>query len=200
MKKLIHILGILTLLMAGAACNNSDNGDPQDNEFPDGIQPVVLADELGDELGEELTAFFEENLRFIAGALFYEFHESLGTGNKLVYLPHVDTCVMINSVEDFRAIDFTIYENNGMTFELPPIDFDAYTLIIGQWVAMHGGIRLFEQAITVEPELTIMNLVIGVKRNENMSYTQALEVDPFWGLYPKLTSEPIQVNVVRKFK
>ena len=180
MKKSMYIFGILALLLAGTACNNSDDGDPQENELP-GIQPIVLADELGTELSEELTAFFEENLAFIATSIYKNYHEFLVGGVK------IDSCVMINSVEEFQAIDFL----NDMTFELPPIDFDAYTLVIGQYVANCNCD--IEQYIVVESEKATMN--VRVRKGLNYLYPGYSWRHFFWGLYPKLTSESILTNV-----
>ena len=185
MKKSMYIFGILALLLAGAACNNADNGDPQENELP-GIQPIVLADELGTELSEELTAFFEECLWSIDLSLFNDYSETFGMR---VYV-YTDTCVMINSAEEFQAINFI----NDMTFELPTIDFDVYTLVIGQYQAPSFGWQFVAQRIVVEPEEITMNILL-----RNMGITSDdLRPKEYWGLYPKLPQLPIRV--IRKFQ
>ena len=191
MKKSMYTFGILALMLAGAACNNSDNGDPQGDEFPDGIQPVVLADELGDELGEELTAFFEEKLMLIGHSIFGEDNDALLIGGG----DYPDTCVMINSVEEFQTINFSDFESADMTFELPPIDFDVYTLVIGQYGAPSHGVSLVEHRVVIESKEITMNILL--KSWDTLHTTDTWKKE-YWGLYPKLPQLPIRV--VRKFQ
>jgi hypothetical protein len=178
---MLSFLAALLLIGGGfAACNNSNDDDPLAEMFPDGISPVSS--------GGDLTAFFDENLKWIADSVFPYPADADPYETEMWYI--TDTCVMINSVEEFQAIDF-----RGKSFELPAIDFDAYTLVIGKWMKGGGVATILSQRLVVEPDQTTLNLLIGKKHNDSLGI---IKVEAFWGLYPKITSESIQVNRVHK--
>jgi hypothetical protein len=177
MKKIsmLFCAGVLMSALGAAvvACNDEPNGQgqkPNENE----IKPVALAGEVGN----QLTAFFEENVNRIAQSIFEE------DGR----LPFIDTCVMINSVDEFPKAD---WGGTPFEFQYPDINFDAYTLVIGQWV---GGPSLYiwSQSLVVEQNVATMNLIIGQKEG---LFDQNVYPMPFWRLYPKITAEAIHTNV-----
>ncbi len=175
----MYAFGILALLF-GAACNNSDNTDPQDNELP-GIQPISLADELGTELGEELNVFFERYLPPISGgsSSFRCFFTEYSGVNLLI----------INSFDELRA-------HMLASIEPPAIDFDKYTLIIGRTMVTAPGCYVADQNIIVDSENLKLNLI--VEQPEIWDAITALQFH--WGLYPKLPEMPIEVNVTYTHK
>ncbi len=167
MKKLIYIFGIAALMLA-AGCSKDDGWN-----IPNGIKPVKPS--------KELTAFFDENLRFIGLSIFGKDNEaSLRGGGR-----YPDTCIMINSVAEFEAIDFSA----GTSLELPPIDFTKYTLVIGQYATPSHGDRFEGQRIVVEPEEITMNLLFISSGDR----THDMWKKEYWGLYPKLPDLPIRV-------
>ncbi len=174
MKKLMYIFGIAALLLA-AGCSKDDGWNT-----PNGIKPVKPS--------KELTAFFDENLRLISSSLFDEYNEEIGS---LVPV-YVDTCIMVNSVAEFQAIHLP--DGTPMQLTLPPIDFTKYTLVIGQYVLPSGDYVLIGQAVVLEPEPVTMTLAIESTGKGH----QMVTVVPFGGLYPKITAESIQTNVVFK--
>ena len=178
MKKSMYTFGILALMMVGTACNNSDNGDPQGNEFPDGIQPVVLADELGD----ELTAFFKEYLPESSSSvppIEFNFGENIDQ--------HITVCLLINSMDEFKAIAPPVAE-------LPSIDFEKYTLIIGQHELGNPGYRLEKQSMDTEPDEMKLSLLYQSLGGGNSA---TMTTFYYWGLYPKLPQKPVIVNVIK---
>ncbi len=181
MKKSIFIFGILALLLFGAVFASCKKDDTW--EIPNGIKPVKP--------GKELTAFFDEKLGFIGRSIFGEDNDAILIGGGV----YPDTCVMINSVDEFQAYDFTDHEDYGiMTFELPSIDFNAYTLVIGQYMAPTHGIDLVAQRIVVEPKEITMNILL---RSTGITTADKWKKE-YWGLYPKLPQLPI--SVVRQLK
>ena len=97
----------------------------------------------------------------------------------------IDSCVMINSAEEFLQIDFI-----NAPLELPVIDFDAYTLVIGQYVAVNSAYNLVSQGVVVETDEILMNVLI--KRTQDKAF-EVIDVKNFWGMYPKLPQVPISV-------
>ncbi len=167
MKKLMYIFGIAALLLA-AGCSKDDGWN-----IPNGIKPVKPS--------KELTAFFENPGLLLPLSLFGEYNEELERWLRR----DVDTCIMINSVAEFQAIDFSA----GTSLELPSIDFNKYTLVIGQFVTSSYGSRFEGQRIVVEPEEITMNLLF--RKSEIRS--SDIRVEGFWGLYPKIPDLPIRI-------
>jgi hypothetical protein len=138
-----------------------------------GIAPVPTS-----EIPEEVAAFFDENLHRIAQPIFHK--------DNTVH--RIDTCVMINSSDEFNFPD-------GIPAELSAIDFDTYTLVIGQWGRGNTCPYLMSQSLVVEKNVAIINLTIEYKPEEGFLYEQFALPVPFWGLYPKITAETIHTNV-----
>jgi hypothetical protein len=185
---------IVTLFFAGAlmgalcvglvACND-EQSSPNNAEFPDsGIKPTLplSAGEVGSESDKEVTAFFDENVYLITRAILDD--------NELS--PSVDdTCVMINSAEDLPEVT-DIY---GLPLEFPDIDFDTYTLVIGQRFVGGSGASYYvlNQSMTIEPPY--VNLSLIAKQREGPYPAVAIRTPLcYWGLYPKL-SEKSTINV-----
>lgn len=94
-------------------------------------------------------------------------------------------CFVINSMEEFEAVA-------PPAVELPVIDFDKYTLIIGQHWMGSPGYSFEKQAVDTESEKMTLNLV----------YTQSKGAHPaimtsfyFWGLYTKLPEKTLTANI-----
>jgi hypothetical protein len=174
----------LTLIFAGAlasalcACNNpNESGNREQN--PNEIRLVKVSDEI--------SAFFDENAPVIAGAIFYE-------QNDFEKREFVDRCVMINSVEEFQQIDF-----RGETPpELPVIDFISHTLVIGQWISVNPRYYLASRTLVFKQDKATMKLIVGTKDGAfDASYIPMPEY--FWGLYPKINAEIINMTVERDY-
>ena len=183
MKK-VNVLLLAALLLLGggfAACDNS-NDDPLAEMFPDGIKPVILEGKLG----KELTDFFNENAGRIVGSIF-PFPDAADPHHEQEMWFLTDTCLMINSMEEFPTVDF-----RGESIEVPAIDFDTYTLVIGKYYDPHAP--LMAQRVVVESEDITVNLLFKY----NGDQTDDLRIGKFWGIYSKLPDVPIRV--VRHFQ
>jgi hypothetical protein len=176
--KILPILAALLLLGGGfVACD--DSAATRAEELPDGIKPVALEGEAG----EELNVFFSEHSRWFSNSVFEESQKTYP----------LDTCVAINSMKEFHAIDF--HKNS---LELPAIDFTAYTLVIGQHWAHGGGFYVASQCITVESRQVILNLTI--KRRDGIYPAVAIPRPVYyWGLYPKFL-EKLVINTVYNYE
>ena len=81
-------------------------------------------------------------------------------------------CFVINDVDDFKAVA-------PESVTLPEIDFDKYTLIIGQVVMGSPGYRFVSQSIHTDT-LKVVYKNLGGASPAIMTYFY------FWGLYDKL--------------
>jgi hypothetical protein len=186
MKKLLiaFFAGVLmSALCAGlTACNEPK--DPEQNEEGTEIQPVPVS-----EMSGEVADFFEGNADLIGRAIFYE-------QNDWENRKFVDACVTINSAEKFDKIDF-----RGETPpELPAIEFDSQTLVIGQWIgAQDARFYLMKQSLVTKDNTMTITLTIG-EDIKSPWYTY-LHLTPkyFWGLYPKIDAETINTIVERNY-
>jgi hypothetical protein len=182
MKKIsmLFCAGVLvsTLGAAVTACNNEPKG-PNNEEFPEGgIKPVLplYAGEAGSEADKEVAAFFEKHLPAVSG----------GRSDCLFVGDNENKSLMINSVDEFRKFISSA--------KLPTIDFDAYTLIVGQYWVGGTAYRVFENNVNVGLEKIVLNLTVG---KPNATYAVMCPVY-YWGLYQKLPKKPIEVDVVFK--
>jgi hypothetical protein len=166
-----------SLALVAVACNDNSGGE---NELPNGIEPIISTDKAGEvgEADKELIAFFEKylppNFSLYDSEYFFVEDED-------------NRCLMINSMDELKAIMYS-------PIELPDIDFDKYTLVMGQYIAPGTAYRIIEQSITVNPEEIILNLSI-----EEPDGTYAV-LSPlyYWGLYPKIPQKTITVNLIVK--
>ena len=95
-------------------------------------------------------------------------------------------CFVINSMEEFEAVA-------PPSVELPVIDFDKYTLIIGQHWMGHPGYSFEKQAVDTESDKMTLNLVY----KQLKGCTPAImTIFYFWGLYDKLPEKTLTVNKI----
>lgn len=135
------------------------------NGEPKEIEPVTA--------NEELSAFIE---KYFAGDF------SLWPDD------NDDKCVMVNSMEEFENIF-------SSSVELPAINFDRYTLIVGRHQMATTGHRVVNQSITVRSQKTELNLIVEIP-------TACFPmVSPMYyvGLYPKLPRTSVEVNFTFKY-
>jgi len=92
-----------------------------------------------------------------------------------------DTCIMINTMEEFRHT----YE---CTDDLPEIDFDSYTLIIGKKKVNHTGYSVLSWKILSNCSLT---LYLELSGQNSGGGTLLIH---HWGIYPKLPDRPFYVK------
>jgi hypothetical protein len=171
--------GVLTsaLCMGFAACDEPEG--PGQKEEGTEIRPVAVSDEI--------AAFFDENVDKIGGAIFYE-------QNDFENRKFVDACVTINSAEEFGRIDF----RGETTPELPVIDFDSHTLVVGQWVNVNPRYYLASRTLVFKQNEATMKLIVGTKDGAPFA-SYMLMPEFFWGLYPKIDAETINTIVEREY-
>jgi hypothetical protein len=164
---------IFASMLMGSLCLGCDRNEPYD-----GIRPVTA--------NSEVKAFFNENLGLIAETIFYDH-------NDFENREFIDSCVMINSKEEFLQIDF-----RGETPpELPAIDFDAYTLIIGQWIYTNTREYLISKRLIVEHNEAIITLFVG-RKDGLYTEEEIPRLSFFWELYPKTITTSINTITIPK--
>ena len=95
-------------------------------------------------------------------------------------------CFVINSMEEFEAVA-------PPSVELPVIDFDKYTLIIGQHWMGHPGYSFEKQAVDTESDKMTLNLVYKQLKGGTPAI---MTIFYFWGLYDKLPEKTLTVNKI----
>ncbi|MDR2968476.1 MAG: Ig-like domain-containing protein [Tannerellaceae bacterium] len=135
-----------------------------------GIQPVPVS-----EISDEIVTFFENHLPVFSG----------GKSDCFFVNDKENKSLMINSIDEFKKIISSI--------ELPTINFDTYTLIVGQYWTHGGGFYVSSQRMTIESSRVNLNLI--VKRREGAYPAVAIPRPLYcWGLYPKLSEKSI-INI-----
>ena len=79
------------------------------------------------------------------------------------------------------------------TKDLPDIDFDSFTLLIGQVEAPHTGCNITDvQVVESSPLLCKVYLHVGDSGYTMLTYLR------FWRLYPKIPYTNIQMTVIKQ--
>ena len=96
-------------------------------------------------------------------------------------------CFLINSTEEFEAVA-------PPSVVLPVIDFEKYTLIIGQHLLGDPGYSFEKQAVDTDTESGKMTLNLVYSRMGGASPT-VITTFYIWGLYSKLPGSAIDVKI-----
>lgn len=94
-------------------------------------------------------------------------------------------CFVINSLEEFEIVA-------PPSVELPVIDFDKYTLIIGQHSLGDPGYTLSKQAIDTESDEMTLNWLY---KRTGGAHPAVVTTFYFWGLYTKLPGKTVAIDV-----
>jgi len=183
MKRNIFVMmSGLVLTIAGlfVACSNDEDENV--------IQPIDVADSA-------ITTFFNKELPErhndsqpyeYSTSFFYDF--SVGSKEKIV--SSESFVRLINSNQELTDI----YEGEN---ELPEIDFDKYTLIIGHQAMPGLGFYLTKKELMVSNEALVLNLYT---RNDREVIACAIQHLYFWGLYPKQSQKTVSVKCFMEYK
>ena len=138
-----------------------------------GIDPTGDAGVLPVSASEDVEFFFESYLPQS------DSHSNIGFN-----FDEETKCFIINDVDDFNAVA-------PESVTLPEIDFDKYTLIIGQVVMGSPGYRFVSQSIHTDTLKVVYKNLGGVSPTIMTSYY-------FWGLYDKLPKAVVNIDICIK--
>jgi len=170
MKKsttLICAAALIGALCAGFVACDEPKGQ-QTPEQPEvvGTAPVPVA-----ELPEEVSAFFEKHP--VSSFTFFDEIE----GDEPMFLT-------INSQNEFNS-------SVSIPVELPHLDFNNYTLVVGSYYTS-GGVYLKSHSVDTKPETMVFHLVYG----DTGKGLTAMFQRSFWSLYPKLPQKAVAFKTV----
>lgn len=169
MKSNVLILKAVLLLLGGNLVACDDSKEPE----VVGTPPVAAS--------EEVTAFFTTHLpesSYNCSEVRFNFSE-IDFGET--------ECFLINSTEEFEAVA-------PPSVVLPVIDFEKYTLIIGQHLLGDPGYSFEKQAVDTDTESGKMTLNLVYSRMGGASPT-VITTFYIWGLYSKLPGSAIDVKI-----
>ena len=98
-----------------------------------------------------------------------------------------DECYVINSLQELKSI----YCGDD---ELPELDFDKYTLVIGQKVNPDAFYPVLKQDLTFLDNKCLLNLYVPDFKELNTTNVPFY----YWALYPKFNTEGINVGFIRE--
>lgn len=183
-KNLIFMMSATLLMIAGMgmmACNNDDDVVTPKQETPSketGTRHIegTIITIPGDESNyDALYDFFNKELPLM----------SVSKHSETFLLDHLsDNCYIINSDDELRSI-YTGKE------QLPAIDFESYTLIIGQKLSNNVYQNLDKQSFYERDGVTYLDLYFS-----GDIVLPMLAYFNYWGLYPKFSNKGITVNII----
>ena len=192
MKKVVFMMSMLLTLGLFSACNNEGDVDNGMYVNEDGeLVPIPIPED-----GEVVKAIELPNRRLWTeeshkvNLLCSFFNEGLPIGarsNSFFVGSDKDECYLINNLNELKSI----YCGDK---ELPELDFNKYTLIIGQKVMPKVFYPVLSQELEFFDKKCVLKLHVPALTAEN---TTGLPLY-YWALYPKLKTEDISVKFVRE--
>jgi hypothetical protein len=196
MKKIIFVISMLLTVGLLGACSSDDKFDTTNisttsfDKSPDSPEDSVDSSGLilpieGFEGYAEIAEFFNSELPSNTGdivgpsSFFMESNEETNFEHK---------CIIINNKEDFEK------QYHGERL-LPNIDFEKNTLIIGKEYFPHLLYKLERKELILEKGKLLLNLYVSEPKDGY--YPAAMLNMYFWGLYPKIESGEVSVNVIK---
>jgi hypothetical protein len=191
MKKLLLSICLSALIcVLGTACD--DGGEPQKPENPPQGQESEKPTQPGQEDESEKPAQPGQEDKAETGIIpadefFDKYLPPMSARSECFFVDDNDSkCLAINSLEELKAI------MHSPVGELPEIDFDKYTLLIGQQLMSSISYSLLSHSIDVGSEQIALTLTV----KDPGAYWSALGMMYYWGVHPKLPEIPIEVDIV----
>lgn len=192
MKKVVFMMSMLLTLGLFSACNNegdvdngmyiNEDGDlvpipiPEDGEV---VKPIELPNRY---------LWTEESHKVALICSFFNEGLPIGTRSNSFFVgSDKDECYLINNLNELKSI----YCGDK---ELPELDFNKYTLIIGQKVMPKVFYPVLSQELEFFDKKCELKLHVPALTAENKTDLPLY----YWALYPKLKTEDISVKFVRE--
>ena len=195
MKKFVQIFSVLIVFVYLCACTSNDEQNPNENF----IQPVSVVDEQNpiesiiqpvSVVDEVITTFFNSEIPEL------HIYENYKRSESFFYDPDTyggeilkNLVYIINSQQELADV----YTGEKA---LPEIDFDRYTLIIGQEIMPCLGFYVAKKELYADDKGLVLSLCA---RNEKEILPTAIQHLYFWDLYPKLSQRNISVIVTKDY-
>lgn len=167
MRKLLLALGVLLSLGMFSACSSDDEVELESyaDSSDDSVKFIPI--EEGDGYAA-IRDFFNKELPFGENSKGFFVGSNKNVGE--------EACKIIRSKKEFE-------ENYSGDKDIPVIDFQQYTIIIGQIIMPVIGYKCVKQEIlsTTKNKSAVLNLYV---KNIYEYNPQAIKPLYFWGLYP----------------
>ena len=172
MKKTVWLFLAVILMAAGlAGCSSSDDDDSGSGE--DTSIPVIAESAVS----SDIVAFFNTELPKMSGSLSPGFF--VGSNQNV--------CRIINSKQELEKY----YDGER---ELPAIDFNAYTLVVGQQLMSHSSCYAEKFTIRRGYNCVVLNLYV----NSADSHFDVVTNMYYWGLCSKFYAKNVMVNIIQQ--
>jgi hypothetical protein len=120
-------------------------------------------------------------------------HGSANKGRKTFFSEEdvAEECLIINSEEEFRQA----YKGDK---ELPKINFDYCTLVIGRTYGEHGGMTYGGHELKDNGDTYQLNVTLNNNVNPDYYYSTTFTDIYFWKTYLKMEKKPVVFNRIRQ--
>ena len=191
MKKLLIMMSILLSTGMFFACSSDDEMNvnrggellqiSDSTLIPDDgvvLSPIKLYDESGICTKQEDCMILD----------FFNYQLPIGKSSNSFFIDSdKNECYVINSLEELKSI----YKGN---VEIPEIDFERYTLVIGQEILSDFNYPVYKQDLMFSDHKCHLTLYVPDFDLENNT-TQYFY---YWALYPKFYTEGISVGFIKE--
>lgn len=174
-RKYLGLIIMLMLVVSMSSCSSDD-----DRVI---IQPINVAEEpIADFLKTELPNNYHS----------WSFFVYIDPKYSRPFAIDENIFCVINSQEELM----NIYLGDK---ELPEIDFDNYTLIIGQQIMPYPGFYITKKELVEGEDGLVFNLYVRNDGYDDENRNAKLQFLYYWEFYPKLPQDNISINVIKEF-
>lgn len=194
MKKVFLFLSVLLSLGMFYACSISDdvtdNVEGQNSRSNSDDNNSTTAYNGEEESRGELICPIEEGTNYVEISEFFQtcYYHYQGTEFRNFFEGSNESqCLIINNSDELLS------KYTGVD-PFPEIDFDKYTLIVGQEMMTESYYRVLRQELFFEGEELRLNVYVP----ELNGWFDAFQHLFYWGLYPKLQYSKISVKLIKE--
>lgn len=191
MKKVILMMSVLLSCGLFCACSSDDETNGSGSGGTMKPDPALIPDD-----GEVLTPiemtnrylWNEESEKVAMICSFFNEGLPIGKRSESFFVgSDKDECYVINSLQELKSI----YCGDK---EYPELDFDKYTLVIGQKVNPDAFYPVLKQDLTFLDNKCLLNIYVPDFKELNTTNVPFY----YWALYPKFNTEGINVGFIRE--
>jgi hypothetical protein len=180
MKKKVYLLICLLLLSAGfSSCSSDLTDSPEQPDLQQSEIPVTPKQGNGT---NSFGDWYNELSQFLTNAL------PDGSNDNDFFTNYNNSCVIIHNEEEFSQM----YHGKN---SLPKVDFEKYSLVVGQQSMEQYGYSVQKQEIVFTKNGLMLNLYVHLSKGY---HDQAFMSLYYWGLYRQLKDSKISVNVIKQ--
>ena len=197
MRKTVLLLCALFTACAFIGCSSDDddlsNSLDKSGVLTDGEPNEGVAIQPIDVSGTPIVEFFNAELPEI-----HDSYQDVRRTESFFIDPDLG-CTIWNNIICVINSPQELANNYWGKKELPEIDFDKYTLIVGQLMMPFDGFYIGKKELVAVNDRVVFNMYARNDCEDDDILSLVVQPLYFWGLYPKLLQKDISLNLIKEY-